>query len=159
MRSSVGTSREPATDREAKNRHRKAAQTTIKISIGVLGDPALIAKTVVQIGGVGKRLSGNYYVMEATHNVDGSGYLVGLKLRSDGGNGHRTLSSILFEQPLKKNREDQSGANTNNSNPDDKSDGELAENTFNGEDGSFAEVTDPKAETTYADTKGRKNLP
>lgn len=70
--------------READSRFRRAQHTTVELSATVLGDPSLLAKTVVQISGIGQRLSGKYYVKEARHKIDGSGYTVELKAISDG---------------------------------------------------------------------------
>jgi hypothetical protein len=70
--------------READARFRKSQHTTVELSATVLGDPSLLAKTVVQISGIGQRLSGKYYVKEARHKIDSSGYTVELKAISDG---------------------------------------------------------------------------
>jgi phage protein D len=44
----------------------------------VLGDPSLLAKTVVELDGISQRPSGKYYVKEAKHKID-AGYTVELK--------------------------------------------------------------------------------
>lgn len=77
--SSPGTAR-----REANGRYRRSQQTTVELTATVVGDPSLLAKTVVEFRGIGQRLSGKYYVKEATHKIDGSGYTVELKCLSDG---------------------------------------------------------------------------
>ena len=76
---SAGTAR-----READARYRRAQQTTVELTATVLGDPSLLAKTVVEFQGIGQRLSGKYYVKEARHRIDGSGYVVELKCLRDG---------------------------------------------------------------------------
>ncbi|MDR7420824.1 MAG: contractile injection system protein, VgrG/Pvc8 family, partial [Armatimonadota bacterium] len=73
-----------AARREANGRYRRAQQTTVELTATVLGDPSLLAKTVVEFRGIGQRLSGKYYVKEATHKIDGSGYTVEIKCLSDG---------------------------------------------------------------------------
>ena len=50
----------------------------------MIGDPSLLAKTVVEIQGISQRLSGKYYLREAKHKVDGSGFTVDLKCLRDG---------------------------------------------------------------------------
>ena len=50
----------------------------------MLGDPSLLAKTVVEIEGISQRLSGKYYLHEAKHKIDGSGFTVELKALRDG---------------------------------------------------------------------------
>jgi uncharacterized protein len=70
--------------REAHARYRAAQQTHVELTASVLGDPSLLAKTVVEFQGLGQRLSGKYYLKEARHRIDGSGYLVELKCLRDG---------------------------------------------------------------------------
>jgi uncharacterized protein len=70
--------------READARYRLAQQLTVELSATVLGDPSLLAKTVVEIQGISQRLSGKYYVKEAKHKIDGTGYTVDLKCLRDG---------------------------------------------------------------------------
>jgi phage protein D len=73
-----------AAKRRADAQYRRAQHTTVKLTATVLGDPGLAAKTVVEFQGLGQRLSGKYYVKEATHKIDGSGYTVELKCLRDG---------------------------------------------------------------------------
>jgi phage protein D len=47
------------------------------------GDPSMIAKIVITVLGIGKTISGNYYVTNVTHKV-GSGYVMTVKCRRDG---------------------------------------------------------------------------
>ena len=54
------------------------------LTASALGDPSLLAKTVVEIQGISLRLSGKYYVKEAKHKIDGAGYTVDLKCLRDG---------------------------------------------------------------------------
>jgi phage protein D len=70
--------------READARYRRAQHLTVELSATVLGDPSLLAKTVVELQGISQRLSGKYYVKEAKHKIDGSGYTVELKCLRDG---------------------------------------------------------------------------
>jgi phage protein D len=39
-----------------------------------IGMPELVARIVVNLQGLGKRFSGNYYVTSATHTIDAGGY-------------------------------------------------------------------------------------
>lgn len=70
--------------RQADAAYRAAQQVTVELSATVLGDPSLLAKTVVELQGIGQRLSGKYYLREAKHKVDGSGYTIELKCLRDG---------------------------------------------------------------------------
>ncbi len=70
--------------READARYRRAQHLTVELTATVLGDPSLLAKTVVEFQGISQRLSGKYYVREAKHRIDGSGYAVELRCLRDG---------------------------------------------------------------------------
>ncbi len=70
--------------RQADARFVKAEREAIKLSLQVVGDPALAAKTVVEVRGISSLLSGKYYVNEAKHSIGSSGYVVDLKLTRDG---------------------------------------------------------------------------
>ena len=54
---------------------KKTEYELIQGSGSVVGDPALKAKTLVEIAGVGKRYSGTYYVTRVTHAIADGGYL------------------------------------------------------------------------------------
>jgi phage protein D len=70
--------------READARYRQAQHVTVELSATVIGDPTLLAKTVVEIQGISQRLSGKYYLTEAKHKIDGSGFTIELKGLRDG---------------------------------------------------------------------------
>jgi phage protein D len=69
--------------READARYRSAQHLTVQLSANVVGDPSLLAKTVVEIQGISQRLSGKYYLKEAKHKLE-AGYTVELKCLRDG---------------------------------------------------------------------------
>jgi hypothetical protein len=71
-------------EREAAARFRAAERSTVKLSMQVVGDPTLRAKTVVEVRGVTPLLSGKYYVTEVKHVLTGAGYTCELKLTRDG---------------------------------------------------------------------------
>jgi len=73
-----------AASREAAARFRAAERDTVKLSLQVVGDPTLRAKGVIELRGLSSALSGKYYVAEAKHVIDASGYVVHLKLTRDG---------------------------------------------------------------------------
>ena len=68
----------PRTVKEAEELARaylkKSEYTLIEGSGSVVGDPALKAKTLVEIAGVGKRYSGTYYVTKVAHSIGDGGY-------------------------------------------------------------------------------------
>ncbi|HET9621801.1 MAG TPA: contractile injection system protein, VgrG/Pvc8 family [Kofleriaceae bacterium] len=82
IRSTAETSA-PSAKREADARYRRAQHPTVELTVTVLGDPSLLAKTVVELQGISQRLSGKYYIREAKHRLDGP-YTVELTCLRDG---------------------------------------------------------------------------
>lgn len=74
---------------EAQARQDRVQQTTVKMTMKIVGDPTMLAKTVVEVRGIGRRLSGPYYVTEVKHTI-GDGYTCELKMRSDGTQGYQS---------------------------------------------------------------------
>jgi hypothetical protein len=70
--------------RESAARFRRAERATVKLSLKVVGDPTLHAKSIVEVRGVSGLLSGKYYVTEVKHVISSSGYTCELKLTRDG---------------------------------------------------------------------------
>lgn len=54
-----------------------------ELTIECRGDPRTIAKTIVTVLGIGKSISGNYYVTSVNHKV-GNGYTMTVKCKRDG---------------------------------------------------------------------------
>lgn len=136
---------------EADKRFRKAEQVAVKMAMTVIGDPALIAKTMVRVEGVGKRLTGNYYVRAAKHAVSASGYTTALDLISNGTKGYVRLSDVLFEDKQKKKakptEDPESEADTNDKDVFEELNLAVRE---------FGKGAD---ELQFFDAKGRENLP
>jgi phage protein D len=80
--------------REAAGRFRRIQQTAVKMKASIIGDPSLLAKTVVQLAGIGTRLSIRYYVKTVEHIIGGDGYTCELEMVSDGDGGHSTESTV-----------------------------------------------------------------
>ena len=70
--------------RESAARFRRAERATVKLSMRVVGDPTLHAKSIVELRGVSGLLSGKYYVTNVKHVISSSGYTCDLKLTRDG---------------------------------------------------------------------------
>lgn len=73
-----------AAKREADGRFRNTQLSAVKLKFSVVGDPNILAKTVVIVIGIGKILSGPYYVTEVEHNNARSGYRCQLICKRDG---------------------------------------------------------------------------
>lgn len=80
--------------------HRRTQLMTVQMKLTILGDPTLLAKSVVEVRGVGRRLSGPYYVSEVSHKIGGS-YTCALKMRSDGtaGYGDPAFPEVVAPRP------------------------------------------------------------
>ncbi len=83
----------PSARRRARARFRRTQQVAVKMTLPIVGDPLLLAKTVVEVRGMGQRLSIRYYVKEVEHDLGTGGYVCKLKLISDGHGGHSTRST------------------------------------------------------------------
>jgi phage protein D len=74
-----------AAKREADGKFLGAAALVVKLKALILGDPLLNAKTVVEWAGLGKRLSGLYYVRQVTHHVAGGNFKQDIQCVRNGG--------------------------------------------------------------------------
>src|SRR6201999_92301 len=86
-----------AAARQASADLRRAQQQAVKCNITLEGDPNLHAKTVIELRGVGKRLSQLYYVRGTAHFVSAGDYHMSLECISDGSGGHKTTSTLAKE--------------------------------------------------------------
>lgn len=76
----------------AEAQYRVWQQGQLKIKMPVVGDPTLQAKRIVALENFGVLLSGNWYVVRATHKIGGgSAYFVDLELRRDGVSGGKAV--------------------------------------------------------------------
>ncbi len=70
--------------KEADARFTRTQQTAVTLSMELVGDANLVSKTIVEIRGIGKRLSGKYYIGALKHKLDASGYDMSAKSKTDG---------------------------------------------------------------------------
>ena len=70
--------------RQATARFRRAERSSVKMSMRVVGDPTLHAKSIVELRGVSSLLTGKYYVTDVKHLISSSGYVCQLKMVRDG---------------------------------------------------------------------------
>lgn len=78
---------EEAAKRQAEAWWRKLQLRAVKLTLGVVGDPNMVAKSVVRVEGIGQRFSGLYYVRTVVHELNPSApYRMTLKLSTDGHN-------------------------------------------------------------------------
>ena len=58
---------------KAEKRFKRAERATVKLSMQVVGDPSLRAKSIVEVQGISSILSGKYCVNEVKHTISSSG--------------------------------------------------------------------------------------
>ena len=54
--------------------YRRAAIDFVEADGATIGEPRLVSQSVIKLVGLGKRLSGLYYVTSTTHTIDANGY-------------------------------------------------------------------------------------
>lgn len=79
----VPESNQKKAKKKASAKFKKAERRTVKLSMNVVGDPTLRAKSIIEVQGISSVLSGKYYVKEVKHSVSSSGYTCDLKLIRD----------------------------------------------------------------------------
>jgi phage protein D len=82
-------------EREATKRHRRAKRQALKISVKVVGDPTILAKSVFQLKNVGKLLSQRYYARSVKHSLSSGGYTCEISATADGGGGAKNRSTVV----------------------------------------------------------------
>lgn len=92
----------------AAGKFRGAQHSTVHLSVKAIGDPDLLAKRVVTLQGLGKRLSGRYYIQSAVHKISG-GYTVDLKCKADGHGGYGSTSNAASKATQNKQTEAKTG--------------------------------------------------
>lgn len=103
----VADNSESAGEAKAKARgsFRRGQQNAVKMALQLVGNPAMLAKSVVHIRGMGKRLSGRYYVRSVRHTL-GAGYTMEAQVSTDGANaafgdaGEEKASSAAVEAQI-----------------------------------------------------------
>lgn len=69
----------------------------------LVGDPKFLAKTVLQVEGIGRRLSGKWAVKKVTHHIDShSGYTCDFQAERDGDNGYGQKGETKSKAQLNK---------------------------------------------------------
>ena len=74
----------------------------MKLSLRVVGDPTLRAKSIVEVRGISSLLSGKYYVTDVKQVIGSSGYVCELNLTRDGSG--RRARQLAQEQGGERNQ-------------------------------------------------------
>lgn len=102
----VQTTAEPnaaAAQTEAAGKFVRTQQTSVELELDLVGNPNLFCKQVVEIAGIGKRLSGRYYVSELTDSVSSNGFTQKAKVKTDGTNGSGSGGGAKTDSAAKPN--------------------------------------------------------
>lgn len=125
-----------AAKRAADGRFKKSAINTNKVKITVFGDPDVVAKSVIELKGLGKKFSGKYYVSSIEYVIEGK-FLMVMNCKRDGsGLGTGVAGTSGVPSAGKKNQQE---ASTESLEPVEKIDLKTGESQG----------------TEYRDTKGR----
>jgi hypothetical protein len=73
-----------------------------QLSGKLVGDPVFNAKTILQVEGIGRRLSGRWAVKSVHHVIDGNGYVCDFKAERDGDNGYGNKSDANSKANIAK---------------------------------------------------------
>lgn len=76
----------PGAKSHAEGKYRETQHRTVRLSFTAEGDADVLAKRVIEIKGIGRRLSGKYYINSVTHTIENNGYTMSGKARTDGHN-------------------------------------------------------------------------
>ena len=90
----------------------KASQRgTIRLHGTIIGDPLLAAKQVLQVGGLGKRVSGKYRLIQVRHEIANSGaYRTYFVSKSDGHGGYNDGNNVPSKAEENKEKPLDSGS-------------------------------------------------
>lgn len=126
--------------KEADGAFKRAAITAVQLTINMVGDPGIVAKSVLDIRGISKRLSGLYYVKTANHKIDSSGYKLTMKLQTDGTHGH-SENLLTSDSTAKKPLPSKAKPNEEKGGPKDPNGATPVERVGNS-DGTITKVTE-----------------
>lgn len=68
----------------ASGQYRRSQENSVTLKLETVGDPLVLAKSIIEVQGIGKTYSGNYYVSEAKHKISTSGYTMSLMCKRTG---------------------------------------------------------------------------
>lgn len=111
---------EESAKRQAAGTFKKATMQAAELVLEVRGDPQMLAKRTIEIVGIGKTISGLYYVKSCTHKL-GDGYKCTIKCKRDGKSAATTSAGQGFTKTQPKPDEENKGKPNNQKAADDAS--------------------------------------
>jgi len=92
-----------AAQSEASGAFIRTQQATGSVTIPkMIGDPSIVAKSIIQIDGIGSAIEGRYYVANVKTSMGSGGYTIALKCKTDGHNGAANGSAKNAAKPNTK---------------------------------------------------------
>lgn len=122
---------EDSAKRQASGIFKKAAMQGAELTVEARGDPQMLAKRTIEIQGIGKTISGLYYVTSCAHKL-GDGYKMTMKCKRDGKSSATTSAGQGFTNDQPKPDEQNQGKPNEQTAPD-KPSNELKTRVVEGE--------------------------
>jgi phage protein D len=107
--------------RQAAGTFAKATMQAAELTLEVRGDPQMLAKRTIEVQGIGKTISGLYYVKSCKHTI-GDGYKCSIKCKRDGKSAGATSAGQGFTKDQPKPDEENKGKPNTGKASDDPSD-------------------------------------
>jgi phage protein D len=118
---------EKEANRKASAAYQNAQKSVLKLSLTLRGDPTISAGILLRVSGIGKRLSGNYYVEKSVHKLDSSGYTTTVDLHRDSHGGYGDQKKDVATKAPVNSKEPDKNAKTLRSREVDKQSGAVSE--------------------------------
>lgn len=68
----------------AAGQFRRSQENAVNLKLEVVGDPQVLAKSIIEVQGIGKTHSGNYFVSEVKHKLSHAGYTMTISAKRTG---------------------------------------------------------------------------
>lgn len=106
---STSETTDEAAQREASGRFKRSSANSFKLKLSLVGDPGIVAKSVIHVRGISERFSGRYYVSNAKHSLSG-GYRLALVCKRDAASRGTGIAGEAGKTTGKQNAQDASNA-------------------------------------------------
>jgi uncharacterized protein len=100
--SPAGTTNPLDAKAKADGKYKKRQGHKHELSGKLIGDPKFLAKSIIQVEGLGRRLSGKWAVKKVEHTIDSGGYLCDFKAERDGDHGYGQKGEANSKAALNK---------------------------------------------------------
>jgi hypothetical protein len=81
---------------KAEAKFKASQRSTVKLTGTLIGDPAVCAKQILVVNGLGKRVSGKYHIVQSRHHIDEKGkYRTDFVSKTDGHGGYAAEAGVV----------------------------------------------------------------